>query len=63
MQVGSKVKFDFSLDNTAITNTLRKIAEDIEQGKVIPQKFVTYNVAQADDYAMESLVLKFAQGK
>lgn len=57
---GKTNKFNFGMDPVKTAAALRLIADQIDEKSLLPQSCVTYERANHDDFAMSTVVFKFA---
>ena len=53
--------YPFSLDRDATVAALRDMADQIEAGKILPQKATLLAEGSFDDFMMQTLIIEFAQ--
>ena len=52
--------FHFGIDREKAADRLREIADKLDSQEILIQRFTEYGHANADDFALQGLVLKFA---
>ena len=58
---GGSSTYGFSVDNQKIADSLRQLADSIDQGKVIPQSVRVFANAKINDYTITALRISFAE--
>jgi hypothetical protein len=54
--------FPFGLDKDNIAVELRRLADGIESGLVIPQRIQCGSVSDIGEYVMQAIMIEFAEG-
>lgn len=57
----SNSKYGFGLDRALTAAGLRKVADAIEFGDVLPQGAEVHGIGKADDFTLTTLTLTFAE--
>ena len=65
IQPGSSVSkfFPFSISESGLAAELRRFADAIDVGTVVPQRIQTGVVAQPSEYAKQAIMIEFAEVK